>query len=457
MRRINLYIMGLLLLGMISCTEYLDVKKKSEVIPETAEEFSSLIHYYLRNLDEASDYYVFGEYTKTLSFESYSDNLDGDLSLSSRLQIYVGEDINSMASRYKYIYEKIRDCNIILGEMEDKSSELGKKIAAVAYTLRGMCYYNLMREFCEPFDKAKASGMNGVPLVETFDMEAKPARATLRETFDFIVKDLKTAIDMNQTDKKYRLNVNVAKFYLARTYFWAQEWDLAIPIAKEILEAYPLIKGEAYKEMMKSEVAQAGNELLRAGTSKTKGYTDLSFGYSQTRPVAEDLINLFTEKENDIRYTLFFTNKLLNNKTLRSAIRSAEMCLVIAECYAHLGDNDNALHYLNLLRENRIEPYVAYTMSDLPTVDASARIRVDAMGKALTPLMAAILNERRKELYMENGDRWYELKRNGRPEFWWGVSGVKYETLKFLYTFPIPKADIVLNPSIVQNPEYDKY
>lgn len=45
--------------------------------------------------------------------------------------------------------------------------------------------------------------------------------------------------------------------------------------------------------------------------------------------------------------------------------------------------------------------------------------------------MAAILNERRKELYMENGDRWYELKRNGRPEFWWGVSGVKYETLKF--------------------------
>ena len=36
MRRINLYITGILLLGMLSCTEYLDVKKKSEVIPETA-------------------------------------------------------------------------------------------------------------------------------------------------------------------------------------------------------------------------------------------------------------------------------------------------------------------------------------------------------------------------------------------------------------------------------------
>lgn len=31
--------------------------------------------------------------------------------------------------------------------------------------------------------------------------------------------------------------------------------------------------------------------------------------------------------------------------------------------------------------------------------------------------MAAIMNERQKELFME-GDRWFELKRNGRPEFW---------------------------------------
>lgn len=70
--------------------------------------------------------------------------------------------------------------------------------------------------------------------------------------------------------------------------------------------------------------------------------------------------------------------------------------------------------------------------------------------------VAAILNERRKELYLE-GDRWYELKRNGRPERWCGHSGVKYVTAKFLYTFPIPKEDIALNSGLIQNPGYETY
>ncbi|MFR7877717.1 MAG: hypothetical protein ACLU4J_15700 [Butyricimonas paravirosa] len=30
-----------------------------------------------------------------------------------------------------------------------------------------------MRAYCEPYDKAKVSTMNGVPLVVTFDMEGK--------------------------------------------------------------------------------------------------------------------------------------------------------------------------------------------------------------------------------------------------------------------------------------------
>ena len=90
-------------------------------------------------------------------------------------------------------------------------------------------------------------------------------------------------------------------------------------------------------------------------------------------------------------------------------------------------------------------------------MDPTALIKVDATGKALTPLMSAILNERRKEFYMENGDRWFELKRNGRPEFWWGAGGAKYETLTFLYTFPIPKSDISLNAALEQNPGYEEY
>ena len=72
---------------------------------------------------------------------------------------------------------------------------------------------------------------------------------------------------------------------------------------------------------------------------------------------------------------------------------------------------------LNELRRKRIEDVEDYTLRTLPEPDPGALITVDAAGKPLTPLISAILDERRKELYME-GDRWFELKRNGCPEWW---------------------------------------
>ena len=47
MRKSSLYIIISLLFCNLSCTEYLDVKNKGEVIPETAEEFSALLHRHL--------------------------------------------------------------------------------------------------------------------------------------------------------------------------------------------------------------------------------------------------------------------------------------------------------------------------------------------------------------------------------------------------------------------------
>ena len=93
-------------------------------------------------------------------------------------------------------------------------------------------------------------------------------------------------------------------------------------------------------------------------------------------------------------------------------------------------------------------------METLPPVDPDDNVKVDARGQALTSLIYAILCERRKELFLE-GDRWYELKRNGRPEMWTHRQGRKYTTLEFMYTFPLPIADVILTDGLVQNPGYD--
>lgn len=138
-----------------------------------------------------------------------------------------------------------------------------------------------------------------------------------------------------------------------------------------------------------------------------------------------------------------------------ACVRSAEMCLILAESYAYLNNTKEALEYLNLLRSKRISDYTPYTMGNLPAVDEKALVRENAEGKAFTPLLWAIHTERQKELFME-GDRWFELKRNGCPEFWSAKDGFKYETKQFMYTAPIPSQDIDLIPGMIQNEGYVK-
>ena len=53
------------------------------------------------------------------------------------------------------------------------------------------------------------------------------------------------------------------------------------------------------------------------------------------------------------------------------------------------------------------------------------------------------------------GDRWFELKRNGCPEWWIVSNGLKYTTRKYLYTAPIYKRDVDMNPEMQQNEGYE--
>ncbi|MFR5657605.1 MAG: hypothetical protein ACLUDU_06200 [Butyricimonas faecihominis] len=186
----------------------------------------------------------------------------------------------------------------------------------------------------------------GVPNVEHFDIEAKPGRGNIQELVNFIVQDLETAIQMNQTDEQYRFTADVARAYLARTYFWAQDWKNAIKIAKEVLDKYPLVEGDEYKEMIQSPQGKLGNMLFRTFITGSLTTYNRNLKNVKTRPVNMSLINLFPEKERDIRYTTFFDSEFFSTKGIRVCVRAAEMCLILAESYAHLSDTDNALIYL---------------------------------------------------------------------------------------------------------------
>ena len=301
-------------------------------------------------------------------------------------------------------------------------------------------------------------------------MEARPLRSTIAQTVSRAESDMLTAISYNISDEMYRFNTDVMQGYLARLYFWAGNWTKAAEYARLVLTKYPLISGTPYTEMMGNEMnAKSGNILIKSciisdGSTRTE-YTSAK-NYTSSRPVSRSFVELFEEDgANDIRYSLFFSNKRVFTKSVFACMRSAEMQLILAESLYHDNDTEGALSALNEFRRNRITGVTDYTMQTLPEVPAATTasphvntdnlVQEDALGNPLTPLMYAILCERRKEFFME-GDRWYELKRNGRPEFWVAYQGRKYTTMEYMYTFPLPVEDIELVDGLVQNPGYDE-
>ena len=443
---------GLLL---VSCNSYLETKTYGQKLPENIDDYEQLLASQLRSFDNDNDQYYYGP-RNILKYECYSDNLNASLATaasSAFTPAYVGSDIEANQYRMQKGYAVLKDLNIILGQMPDQESEKGRKIIATCHAMRGALYFQMMRELCEAYDKDAAGQQLGLPLVDQFNIDARPARASLQATIDFIVKDLQTAIDMDIEDDTYRFNSEVAKAFLARTYFWAEDWDNAIRQAKPLLEKHPLLSATDFKKMIQASQEKIGNTLLISYISGSKNGYSTIMKKSKERPVDPGFVKLFVEKRRDIRYTNYFDKNLLNTKSIAMRVRSAEFALILAEAYAHKGEISEALKYLNELRSKRISSYQPITETTLPAVDATALVKADCTGRDLTPLLQAILNERRKELYME-GDRWFELKRNGGPVFWVGYNGMKYITHHYLYTYPLSFRDMHTNPALVQNEVY---
>lgn len=449
----------LITFSISSCTDYLEVKTYGKAIPKTSEEFSALLHTHLNDIDYGADHVLIENASALVSMESITDNFSVALTMPAGtvLPKYIGDMLGGNSGsnkqrRYELLYAVVRDANIIINNMPSVEHTDEQNVMGTAYAMRAIAYYHLLREFCEPYESDEQLGL---PIVRDFDMEERPLRSNYGMTRTFIEDDFKSALSFAVSDEIYRYTEDVVKAYQTRFYFWTKQWDKAAPLAKEIVSDYPLAEGQAYTTMIQARNEKTGNVLFRSYLfpgNQDQAFTDAQ-RVIKTRPLTKEFVDLFEERNRDIRHALYFDNKRLTQKMLGGKVRSAEFQLVLAECYAHLGQHDLALEAVNTLRSMRIANYLDYSLETLPAVDFSALIKVDAEGKLLTPLMQLILRERRKELFAE-GDRFFELKRNGRPTFWAASNGLKYTTEEYMYTFPLPRIDVELIPGLIQNEGY---
>lgn len=85
MKRYIVYVLLVLSGFCVSCDEYLKTKTYGEILPETTEDYASLLHTHLYNIEAGTSEKILGNFNDVLRWECFSDNLNA--SLSTRLKI----------------------------------------------------------------------------------------------------------------------------------------------------------------------------------------------------------------------------------------------------------------------------------------------------------------------------------------------------------------------------------
>lgn len=297
-----------------------------------------------------------------------------------------------------------------------------------------------------------------IPYITTTNYVANQdaARMDTELVYESLLNDLNSAKNLLTESyvggERIRANTYAVSALMARIYLYRQMWEEAETESSLIINTSSLFGLETVE-----------NEFLKESTSailqlKPKNEGDptheaSSFIFTSGPPVIMALSPQFVESftTNDLRrqnWVLevadgneiwYAPNKYKYYETTSTSmeysivLRLAEQYLIRSEARAHLGDLSGAAHDLDMIR-NR---------AGLPNTGAVSEM----------DLLQGILDERRFELFTEQGHRWFDLKRLGQAEPI--LSSIKPNWRGTDVLFPIPELELSTNPYLApQNPGY---
>ncbi len=354
---------------------------------------------------------------------------------------------------YSFIYQ----ANAILEGLGDPSISAGvtaavkKQLMGEAKFLRAFCHFYLLNYFGD------------VPLITNTDYKTNTSlpRTPAAKVYEAIIADLKDAQDLMgaeyPTAERTRANKAVATALLARAYLYTGKWAEAEAAASTVIgnTKYRLLKDLNKVFLRSSEETllqlQAVNTVTGAGGMNTwegfsivpasptaRGYYNLRNELVQAFEPGDlrkaSWVNTYVTGGNTFYYPYKYKNRLKSPvEEYSMVIRFAEQYLVRAEARAQQNKTDDALADLDTLRHRAALP-------DLPS-------NLDK-----TAILSAVEQERRVELFLEWGHRWFDLKRTGRATAVLSPIKTKWKPTAVLY--PIPNEAIRTNPNLEQNDGY---
>lgn len=486
LRKLKYYLTGLVLLaGTTSC---LDVTPES-AIPEreAMQNFADAEHIVTGIYSSLMSSSLFSGYL-TLMPDIQADLVYGVMGNSNTYGNIWQWDIRANNTQieavYAGLYTVISRCNFYLDcidsvverEINDTNIEKLEQYTGEVYTIRALCYSELLKCFCKAYDPATAQNELGMVIRTSYYKSEPIRRASLYDTYQFVLSDLAEAekrLDKdNDAFSNEYITAAAAEALHARVALNMQDWDTAIKYSSILIDekknTFRLADAKTkynadYTFFNYMWAYDAAYEIIWR-----IGFTDTSYGgglgnvflnfnqdfvyfYPDYVPAAWAL-NIYDAS--DLRYGSYFSNqqtgyahgltwpllvKYYGNRNFISRkifhvsmpkpFRLAEQYLIRAEAYCQKGNYSLASTDLTNLRKMRYQSGGLLNVSKENWLDN-------------------ISNERVRELFME-GFRLNDLKRWGRgferkqqsntqPE----GSTMKIEASNPLFVWPIPQHEL---------------
>jgi starch-binding outer membrane protein, SusD/RagB family len=301
-------------------------------------------------------------------------------------------------------YRQVYYANSVLASLPKISGDamILRQIKGAALFIRAYAFHNIALEFSNLYDASTLSDP-GIPLRLTPDPEPRSKRATIRETYDQIIKDLKEAVTLlpRQVDaeKKNRPAVPAAFALLARVYLSMSDYQNARVFADSCLNLYNRLIDYNLISTSTVNPFTANNEEVLYQTNLLS-----STGIIYIENCLVDSILYSSYDGQDLRKTLFFTKgstglpvphfSYSGDYTRFSGLAVDEVLLVRAECNARLSQEAKALQDVATLLKMRWKNNAYNT----PPVSSA------------NDILELVLLERRKELVFR-GLRWADIRR----------------------------------------------
>ncbi|HEX7844215.1 MAG TPA: RagB/SusD family nutrient uptake outer membrane protein [Chitinophagaceae bacterium] len=405
----NILIAICFLISLPSCKKYLEKKPNQQwVIPATLQDAQALMDNYfsfntnfsMRGLQADGDFYALDNYYNTLSTNS-QDNYRWEKELYND-------------NEWTYMYRLALNSNIAMETVQKiipAQSEVNmyREVLGAAHFHRANAFYHLLQYYAEPYEKSTAMQKPGIPLRLSSDINIPSTRATLENSWQQVIADLKQSAAMLPltVSSLARPSRKAAYAVLARTFLAMEDYPQAGLYADSCLQFQnTLINYNTLNDAAANPFTQFSAEVIFSSVTIGLGLLTVTNGRC-------DSLLYGSYHANDLRRTCFFKSNGTNTWGFRGNYDGGtgssffcgpavdEMYLVRAECFARAGNTTAAMNDLNALLLTR---WKAGTF--IPFTAATAE-------EALTK----ILIERRKELVART-TRWFDLRRlNKDPRY----------------------------------------